>query len=113
VFSSGELYGKNIAPMHLERRTVEKLVGLDLESRCIKSGTIEDFTLGRAFRDLNMTLVRTDRLHQFRAIDYPAELLKHQDPASFHKHEGIDPYFTYYEWFRETDLEFLNAIETP
>ena len=97
----------------MNRRTVEKLVRLDLESLCNKSGTIEDFTLGRAFRDLNMTLVRTNRLHQYRSIDYPDELLQHQDPASFHKHEGIDPYFAYYEWFRETDLEFWNAIDSP
>jgi hypothetical protein len=80
-------------------------------NRCYLSGTLEDFTLGRAFLELNMTLVRSNRLHQFRAVDYPEDLLRFEDPVSFHKFEFIDPYDTYDTWFRAEDEDFRREAE--
>ena len=122
----GEVYGNEITPITIEsgfeyltggggkilnRESVKKLVKLDLEHRCYLSGTMEDFTLGRAFKDLNMTLVRTNRLHQFRPLDYPDEILRHQYPVSFHKFVGTDPFETYNNWFRQEDQQLKDMRE--
>ena len=125
----GEVYGKMISPVFnqnegfqypaggagkvLNRKSVRKLVDLvDFEFRCFQSGTTEDFMFGRVFSDLNLTLTNSVRLHQFRPQDYPADLLRHQDPISFHKFEKTDPWETYNFWFRKSDEEMWNFIRS-
>ena len=123
----GEVYGRMISPIFnqnegfqypaggagkaLNRKSVRKLVDLvDFEFRCFQSGSIEDLMFGRVLADLDMTLTRTSRLHQCRPQDYPANLLRHQDPVSFHKFEQSDPWETYNVWFRKSDEQLWKFI---
>lgn len=42
---------------------------------------------------------------QARPEDYPADLLAHQVPISFHKHWNIDPIAVFNKWLRDNSSE--------
>lgn len=75
---------------------------------------MDDVHLGACLHKLGAPTVHTESLHQRRHVDYDPELLKRQDPASFHKFYDIDPVKVYEDYFKESDAYFRQIkLEVP
>ena len=57
--------------------------------------------------NLALSVIHSPKFHQARPEDYAADLLKSQDPISFHKFWNTDPLAMYDKWFRNADQDLL------
>ena len=88
-----------------------KLVDLIIQSgrcSCPRPDDPDDMHLGICMSNLGLKIVHSPRFHQARPEDYPLELLKSQDPISFHKFWNTDPIKMYQDWFSQADLNLKN-----
>ncbi|XP_037090825.1 beta-1,3-glucosyltransferase-like [Pollicipes pollicipes] len=81
--------------------SVEAVRRLSASCRCPTADTPDDMQLGLCAAAASITLVHSPRFHQARPPDYPAEVLTHSRPVSFHKHWMIDPRAVYRTWLQE------------
>jgi len=89
------------------RAAVEKLATCS----CSKPDTPDDMHLGRCAVRAGVNILHSGRMFQARPPDYPASLLAHRRPVSFHKHWEIDPVQVYQEHFLHSDQKLATVRE--
>jgi len=101
------------AGMLFSRTAVAKIINGGEACKCPRPDTEDDLHIGGCMTSLGIPLIHSEQLHHARPQDYPSELIKDQDPISFHSW-GLDPKDIYEKWFLAHDRELIDLLgKTP